>query len=65
MVPDLSAKPFRCEDAGVVEQIECRAGKRAKIPVTPCPGQSIPGQMRFDLKTHITKLLKIKTAASS
>jgi hypothetical protein len=59
MVPNLSVKPSCWEDAGAVEQIGCRAGKRAKVPVTPCPATDAE-QMRFCLKSHNSKVQRLK-----
>ena len=59
MVPGLSAKPSYCEDAGAVEQIGCRAGKRAKF-LSRHARASDAEQMRFCLKTHNNKPLVTK-----
>jgi hypothetical protein len=65
MVPNLPAKP---SDLSLGRRYQINGMPRGEAGENSCnavPEATDPGQLRFDLKTHISKLLKTKKAASS
>jgi hypothetical protein len=70
MVPDLSAKPSYCEDAGEVRmqapsnKWDAARGSGRKF-LSRHARATVAEHMRFCLKSHFSKLLKTKKAVSA